>query len=84
MGVPMIKPTLAAIALVSALTGTAYFYLPDPPQPPVNAASQHQPPPPPVPGNKRYPEARQPQPPETFVPLGLLAVGILWMRSLKT
>jgi hypothetical protein len=77
----MLRLTFCAIVLVTTATTTAYFYLPTPAPTPVATATK----PAPMPGNERerfYRETGE-QPPETFVPLGLIALGIIWFRSLK-
>jgi len=86
----MVRATLAALVMMGTLTGAAYLYLPDSPKPmlrtstPTTTASQHQPVPSPRPGNgrERY-RGSGPQPAETFIPLGFLAVGLIWWRSLE-
>lgn len=83
----MIKVAIALILISGVTIGTAYFYLPENPQTPATAASRHQPEPSPRPGQGRYdakPQPPQPpQPPETYIPLGLLLVGVLWLKSVS-
>jgi hypothetical protein len=82
----MFRLTFCAIALISTVTATAYFYLPSPPSPPTTATATKPPSPTPTPGNRqdRFYRERTKQPPETFVPLGLLIVGVLWLRTVKS
>ncbi len=75
------KITLATLALLGCLTGAAYLYLPsDSPTTPPVAATQE--PPPPLPGENRRYRGRK-QPPQTFVPLGIMAFGCLWLKAIS-
>lgn len=79
----MVKLTFAGILLIFSLTGVAYFYLPENAESPTTTASQSQQPPSPRPENGRERYQAESQPLETFIPLGILAVAIMGLKTIS-